>query len=75
MPIPSVLDERPLTVDIVRVNDSQFTKYEIITPVATMIWKRPVILPRTSLGAHSDTKAGETAEMPPIPNPEMTRPA
>ena len=42
--------------------------------MATMIWNNPVILPRTSLGEHSDTYAGETAEIAPIPKPDMTRP-
>lgn len=36
-------------------SDLQLMKYEIITPTATMIWKRPVIRPRTSLGLHSET--------------------
>jgi hypothetical protein len=36
-------------------------KYEIITPTATVIWNRPVILPRTSFGEHSETNAGATA--------------
>ena len=40
-----------------------------------MTWKVPVILPRTSLGEHSDTYAGATADIPPMPNPDITRPA
>lgn len=50
-------------------------KYESMTPTATMIWKSPVIRPRTSLGEHSDTNAGATAEMAPMPRPATTRPA
>ena len=41
----------------------------------TKTWARPVILPRTSFGEHSETKAGATAEMPLMPKPEMVRPA
>lgn len=43
--------------------------------MATMIWNMPVILPRTFFGQHSETYAGATAEMPPMPRPETTRPA
>lgn len=46
-----------------------------INKAFTMTWKVPVILPRTSLGEHSDTYAGATADIPPMPNPEITRPA
>jgi len=48
---------------------------EKINKALTMTWKVPVILPRTSLGEHSDTYAGATADIPPMPNPEITRPA
>ena len=40
-----------------------------------MSWKRPVIRPRTSFGEHSATYAGATAEIAPMPTPEMIRPA
>ncbi len=56
-------------------DDSQLIKYDIMTPTATMIWKQPVMRPRTSFGQHSDTNAGATAEMAPIPTPATTRPA
>ena len=49
-------------------------KYDNMTPVAIVTWKRPVVRPRTCFGEHSDTKAGATAEIAPIPIPEMTRP-
>ena len=54
---------------------SRLMKYEIMTPMATMIWNRPVIRPRTSFGEHSDTYAGATAEIAPTPTPATTRPA
>ena len=50
-------------------------KYESMTPIATMIWNMPVMRPRTSLGQHSDTNAGATAEIAPMPSPAITRPA
>ena len=55
-------------------DDPRLIQYESMTPIATMIWAIPVILPRTSFGAHSETKVGATAEIPPIPSPAMTRP-
>jgi hypothetical protein len=33
----------------------QFIKYEIMTPMATMIWNIPVMRPRTCVGEHSLT--------------------
>lgn len=54
---------------------SRLIKYDSMTPTATMIWNRPVIRPRTSFGEHSETKAGATAEIAPIPTPAMTLPA
>ena len=54
---------------------SRLIQYDSMTPTATMIWNKPVIRPRTSLGEHSETYAGATAEMAPIPTPATTRPA
>lgn len=73
---------KQLTVDEVRNHNTDSHLGLFVNPrtrqiksLLTMIWNKPVIRPRTSFGEHSETYAGDTAEMAPIPMPDMTRPA